>query len=56
MERCENISIASVNSVCTEPAYSVDDCNVSYVNIYLRLYNSDVIFLTSFFVGGRSRW
>ncbi|XP_035736419.1 atrial natriuretic peptide-converting enzyme-like isoform X1 [Vespa mandarinia] len=27
MERCENISIASVNSVCTEPAYSVDDCN-----------------------------
>lgn len=28
MERCENISIASVNSVCTEPAYSNDDCNV----------------------------
>ncbi|XP_031835982.1 atrial natriuretic peptide-converting enzyme isoform X3 [Nomia melanderi] len=27
MERCENISIASVNSVCTEPAYSTDDCN-----------------------------
>ncbi|KAF3426840.1 hypothetical protein E2986_12650 [Frieseomelitta varia] len=27
MERCENISIASINSVCTEPAYSTDDCN-----------------------------
>ncbi|KAG7188563.1 hypothetical protein KM043_008195 [Ampulex compressa] len=27
MERCENISIASVNSVCTETAYSTDDCN-----------------------------
>ncbi|XP_076678989.1 atrial natriuretic peptide-converting enzyme isoform X1 [Andrena cerasifolii] len=27
MERCENISIASVNTVCTEPAYSTDDCN-----------------------------
>lgn len=29
MEKCENISIPSVNSVCTEQAYSMDDCNVS---------------------------
>ncbi|XP_071563506.1 atrial natriuretic peptide-converting enzyme isoform X2 [Temnothorax nylanderi] len=27
MEKCENISIPSVNSVCTEQAYSTDDCN-----------------------------
>ncbi|EFN61099.1 Atrial natriuretic peptide-converting enzyme, partial [Camponotus floridanus] len=27
MEKCENISIPSVNSVCTEQAYSMDDCN-----------------------------
>lgn len=38
MEQCENISIASVNSVCTEPAYSTDDCNVSEPqHIYKRL-------------------
>jgi len=29
MEKCENISIPSVNSICTEQAYSADDCNVS---------------------------
>ena len=29
MERCENISIASINSICTEAEYSMDDCNVS---------------------------
>lgn len=29
MEKCENISIPSVNSVCTEQTYSMDDCNVS---------------------------
>ncbi|KAF7990432.1 hypothetical protein HCN44_000237 [Aphidius gifuensis] len=27
MERCENISIATVNGICTEAAYSTDDCN-----------------------------
>ncbi|XP_043270297.1 atrial natriuretic peptide-converting enzyme-like [Venturia canescens] len=27
MERCENISIATVNGICTEPAYSMDDCS-----------------------------
>ncbi|XP_066594436.1 atrial natriuretic peptide-converting enzyme [Prorops nasuta] len=27
MERCANISITSVNSICTENAYSVDDCS-----------------------------
>ncbi|XP_012282643.1 atrial natriuretic peptide-converting enzyme isoform X2 [Orussus abietinus] len=27
MERCENISIPSLNSVCTETAFSTDDCN-----------------------------
>lgn len=28
MQRCENISIPTVNSICTEPAYLTDDCNV----------------------------
>lgn len=27
MERCENISIASVNSICTDAEFSMDDCN-----------------------------
>uniref|UniRef100_A0A1V1FKK9 Putative serine protease 38 n=1 Tax=Reticulitermes speratus TaxID=60591 RepID=A0A1V1FKK9_9NEOP len=27
MERCENISIPTVNSICTEPPYLTDDCN-----------------------------
>lgn len=27
MEKCENISIASVNSICTEAEFSTDDCN-----------------------------
>ncbi|XP_069697867.1 atrial natriuretic peptide-converting enzyme [Periplaneta americana] len=27
MQRCENISIPTVNSICTEPAYLKDDCN-----------------------------
>lgn len=28
MEKCENVSIKTVNSLCTEAAYSKDDCNV----------------------------
>ncbi|XP_008545469.1 atrial natriuretic peptide-converting enzyme isoform X1 [Microplitis demolitor] len=27
MEKCENISIASVNGICTDAVYSTDDCN-----------------------------
>ncbi|KAK0098199.1 hypothetical protein PV326_010521 [Microctonus aethiopoides] len=27
MEKCENISITSVNGICTDAAYSTDDCN-----------------------------
>lgn len=27
MQRCENISIPTVNSICTEPAHLTDDCN-----------------------------
>lgn len=29
MGKCENVSITTVNSVCTETAFSRDDCNVS---------------------------
>lgn len=29
MEKCENVSIATVNSICTESPYSTKDCNVS---------------------------
>lgn len=29
MEKCENISISSVNSLCTETAYGQEDCSVS---------------------------
>lgn len=29
MEKCENRSISSVNSLCTEVAYGQDDCGVS---------------------------
>lgn len=34
MEKCENISIASVNSICTEAEFSTDDCNVSWRAIF----------------------
>lgn len=30
MASCENISIATVNSICTETVYHKQDCNVSY--------------------------
>lgn len=29
MERCENVSITTANSLCTEAAFIKDDCNVS---------------------------
>lgn len=29
MEKCENISISTVNSMCTETALGQNDCNVS---------------------------
>lgn len=29
MEKCENVSISSVNSLCTEAVYGQNDCNVS---------------------------
>lgn len=29
MEKCENVSISTVNSLCTEPYYGKNDCNVS---------------------------
>lgn len=29
MEKCENISISTVNSLCTETIYGQNDCNVS---------------------------
>lgn len=29
MEKCENISISSVNGLCSEPALGQEDCNVS---------------------------
>lgn len=32
MEKCENISISTVNSLCTEPAYGQNDCNVSIMS------------------------
>lgn len=31
MEKCENISISGVNSICTEPVHGQNDCNVSYI-------------------------
>ena len=31
MEKCENRSISSVNSLCTEVVYGQDDCGVSYL-------------------------
>lgn len=31
MDKCENVSITTVNSVCTESAFSRDDCNVSKI-------------------------
>nr|CAH7757069.1 unnamed protein product [Callosobruchus chinensis] len=31
MEKCENVSISSVNSICTETAHGQNDCNVSKV-------------------------
>lgn len=44
MERCENISIATVNGICTEAAYSTDDCNVSYIDeFHCFLANEHVI-------------
>lgn len=33
MEKCENISISSVNGLCTEAAMGQEDCNVSVVKI-----------------------
>lgn len=37
MEKCENVSISSVNSLCTEAVYGQNDCNVSIFS--LHLYN-----------------
>lgn len=31
MEKCENISISTVNSLCTETIYGQNDCNVSSI-------------------------
>lgn len=31
MEKCENISISTVNSLCTETMYGQNDCNVSNI-------------------------
>lgn len=37
MEKCENVSISSVNSICTEAAQGQNDCNVSITIInYIR--------------------
>jgi len=38
MERCENISIPTVNSICTEPPYLTDDCNVRVKHYFQYLY------------------
>lgn len=37
MEKCENVSITTVNSVCTESAFSKDDCNVSSLRVLQSL-------------------
>lgn len=29
MEKCENVSIPSINYICTETAQGINDCNVS---------------------------
>lgn len=38
MEGCENISIATVNSMCTEATYQKHDCTVSLNCLYTRKY------------------
>lgn len=37
MEKCENISISSVNNICTEAAQGMTDCNVSNTLIFKLL-------------------
>lgn len=49
MEKCENVSIASKNSVCTEAVYPDENCTVTWLNeiqFELALYTS---FLNCFF-------
>lgn len=42
MERCENISIATVNGICTEAAYTTDDCSVSCLFINFFFFHQHV--------------
>lgn len=37
MEKCENVSISTVNSICTETYYGKTDCNVSIGIKYLMI-------------------
>lgn len=41
MEKCENVSISSVNSICTEAAQGQSDCNVSQKFIELAVTRSN---------------